>query len=262
MPFKEKRMKTKHLLIKLAKRFPKRYATIYKDRVGLMVGKLPEEVHKVLLCLDFDWQVLSLLNNECPDIIITHHPFIFGPKSKVFKADLSKEALYKEAAALGLVIYSFHTNFDAGRGGMNDALAEALSLDNIYVPEGDMVMRIGELKAKMPIKQFADYAKDKLKADYGLLLPYGNGVIKKVGIIAGGGSRYWPIAKAEGCDIYISGDAPHHVRRDIVNAKFNYLDLPHEIENIFLTQMRKILLEIDDKLEITIIDHEKMPEIV
>lgn len=255
-------MKTKHLLVKLAKKFPKRYATIYRDRVGLMAGKLPKEVHSILLCLDFDWQVFSLIKNERPDIIITHHPFIYGPKSKVFKDDPSKEALFKEVEAKGLTIYTFHTNFDAGRGGMNDTLSETLSLDNVYIPKGDAIMRIGELKEKMPIKEFANYAKEKLQADYGLLLPYGNLEIKKVGIIAGGGSRYWPIAKAEGCDIYISGDAPHHVRRDIVNANFNYLDLPHEIENIFLTQMRKILLEIDDKLEITIIDHEKMPELI
>ena len=54
-------MKTDTLLKKLAKRFPKRYAKMNHDFVGLMVGKKPEEVHKILLCLDMDEEVLSFL---------------------------------------------------------------------------------------------------------------------------------------------------------------------------------------------------------
>ncbi|NLB49045.1 MAG: Nif3-like dinuclear metal center hexameric protein [Erysipelotrichia bacterium] len=255
-------MNTKKLLLKLGKRFPKRYADMYQDRVGLMVGNLPKKVHKIILCLDFDWEVYSLAKEMQPDIIITHHPFIYGPKGKVFKTNPSKEALYHACEEKGLVVYSYHTNFDAGEGGMNDALAEALSLDNVYTPKAEPLMRIGEVRDALPVKEFAVMAKQRLKTNYGLLLPYGNKSIKKVAIIGGGGSRYWPVAKAEGCDIYISGDVPHHVRRDIVNAGFNYLDLPHEIERIFMPQMRKILLEIDPTLDIKIIDHERLPEVI
>lgn len=255
-------MKTRNLLLKLAKRFPKRLADINKDKVGLMVGKLPLETHKIVLCLDFDWQVYSLIKEVQPDIIITHHPFVFGQKAKVFKADPSKEALYRTCEALGLVVYSFHTNFDAGKGGMNDALAEALSLHNVYTPDIESLMRIGEVRQALSIRQFAVMAKETFKTNYGLLLPFGKDVVKKVAIIGGGGSRYWSIAKAEGCDIYVSGDVTHHVRRDIVNAGFNYLDLPHEIERIFMPQMRKVLLEIDPMLDIIIIDHEQPPELI
>ena len=38
------------MLKKLAKRFPKRFAKMNHDHVGLMTGKKPEEVHKIL-CL-------------------------------------------------------------------------------------------------------------------------------------------------------------------------------------------------------------------
>ena len=40
-------MNTKQLIRKLAVNFPKRYAKMNHDYVGLMTGKLPEEVHKV-----------------------------------------------------------------------------------------------------------------------------------------------------------------------------------------------------------------------
>ncbi|MFA5503551.1 MAG: hypothetical protein WDA35_04150, partial [Bacilli bacterium] len=61
---------------------------------------------------------------------------------------------------------------------------------------------------------------------------------------------------------YLSGDAPHHVRRDIVTSNYNYLDLPHEIEKIFLVTMKDILLSYDSSLEIVIIDHEKVPLVI
>ena len=255
-------MNTRLLLRQLAKRFPKRYAKMNHDYVGLMTGKLPEEVHKIILCLDFDWEVLHLIKENVPDLIITHHPFIYGTKYQVFKFDKRKEELCREIDALGVPVYSMHTNFDTGKDGMNDALAEALELTNVYAPEKEIMMRIGELKEAMPVEEFTKFAKAKLNVDYGLLIDEGKPIVKKVGIIGGGGSRDWPVARDEGCDIYISGDVPHHVRRDIVNEKFNYLDLPHEIERIFIPQMKKILLSIDSTLEILMVDHEELPKVI
>ena len=255
-------MKTKLLLRQLANHFPKRYAKMYHDYVGLMTGKLPEEVRKIVLCLDFDQEVLPLIKENKPDLIITHHPFIYGTKYRVFKWDKLKEELCNEIDALGVPVYSMHTNFDTGKDGMNDALAEALELNNIYAPEKDIMMRIGELKEAMPVEEFAKFAKAKLNVEYGLLIAEGNPKIKKVGVVGGAGSRAWNIARDEGCDIFISGDTPHHVRRSIVVEKFNYLDLPHEIEKIFMPQMKKILLSLDPTLEILMVDHEELQKVI
>ena len=255
-------METKKLLSKLSKLFPKRFAALYHDRVGLMYGKLPKEVNKVLLCLDFDDEVLPFAIEFKPDLIITHHPFIYGTKAKVLKDDEVKKNLCDKLDNLGFTVYSYHTNFDAGKGGMNDALAEALGLLDVYASSDDVCMRIGYLNKEMDIKDFAKYAKEKFGVSYSLLINKGNNVVKKVGIIGGGGSHSWKIALKEGCDIYISGDAPHHVRRSINLYKFNYLDMPHEIEKIFIPTMNKILKNIDSNLEILTIDHEKLPEVI
>ena len=255
-------MKTKLLLRQLANRFPKRYAKMNHDYVGLMTGKLPEEVHKIVLCLDFDQDVLPLIKENKPDLIMTHHPFIYGTKHRVFKWDKLKEELCREIDALGVPVYSMHTNFDTGKDGMNDALAEALELENIYAPEKDIMMRIGELKEAMPVEEFAKFAKARFDVDYGLLIAEGNPMIKKVAVVGGAGSRAWNIARDEGCDIFISGDTPHHIRRSIILEKFNYLDLPHEIEKIFMPQMKKILLSLDPTLEILMVDHEELPKVI
>ena len=255
-------MKTDILLKKLAKRFPKRFAKENHDFVGLMTGRKPNEIHKILLALDLDWEILDFVKEQKPDVIITHHPFIYGPKHIVLKNDMSKRSLVEEINRLNIPVYSYHTNFDAGKGGMNDALAERLHLKDVYAPEKDKMMRIGYLDEEMDVIDFAKYAKKQFDVDYSLLINKGKSNIKKVGIIGGGGSHQWKIAKDEDCDIYISGDAPHHVRREIVNDKFNYLDMPHEIEKIFMPTMKKILLEIDNSLEIMTIDHEKLPLVI
>lgn len=246
----------------LSKKFPKRIAKNYHDHVGLMTGKMPGKVQKIFLCLDLDWEVLPQVIEAKPDVIITHHPFIFGTKASVFKWDLSKKELCEKIDSLGIPVYSFHTNFDEGKGGMNDALSAALGLKNVYPNPKAPMMRIGYLPEEMDVYEFAEFAKKRFDVSYGLLVDYGNKKIKKVGIIGGGGSRDYVKAIDEECDIYISGDVPHYVRRDVVNRKFNYLDFPHEIEKIFMPTMKNILLSIDDSLNIVTVDHEKLPKVI
>ena len=255
-------MKTNIMLKKLAKRFPKRYAKMNHDRVGLMTGKLPLEVHKILLALDFDKEIFPLAEKERPDLILTHHPFIYGTRAYILSHDEEKKDLVEKIDALGIPVYSMHTNFDTGKGGMNDALAEALGLQNIRSSTKNPMLRGGELKEEMAVEEFAKFANKAFDVDYSLLIANGKKTIKSVAIIGGGGSRNWKLAKDEGYDIFISGDAPHYVRRDIVIYGYNYLDMPHEIEKIFTKQMKKLLLEMDPSLEIITVDHEKLPKVI
>ena len=250
------------ILRNLSKSFPKRIAKANHDRVGLMTGKKPGKVQKIFLSLDLDWEVLPQVKEFKPDVIITHHPFIYGTRARVLKYDESKRLLVEEIDRMGIPVYSFHTNFDTGKGGMNDALSKALGLVNVYAPMKDSMMRIGELETSISAEELAKKAKTIFNVDYALLINSGSKNVKKVGIVGGGGSRGWRLAKEEGCDIYISGDAPHYVRRDIVNAKFNYLDMPHEIEKIFMPTMKNILLSYDPMLEIMTVDHEKLPKVI
>ena len=254
-------MKTRSLLKQLGDRYPKRLAEGY-DHPGLQVGHLKEETHRILLALDFDDQVFPLLEEFKPDLIITHHPFIFGKKRYVLASDPVKEALYKKMEALDIPILSYHTNFDAASGGMNDALAEKLGLVDVKPLETAPMARGGKLKEPMEIHAFAQYAKERFKVAYGLLIHEGKDVVSSVALIGGGGSREYLNAMLEGYDIYLSGDAPHHCRREIVLNHYNYIDFPHEIEHVFMEQMEKVLLSLDPDLTILKVDHEKLPEVI
>lgn len=259
-------MKTKILLKKLANFYPKRISEKYHDPVGLQTGTLKEETKTILLCLDFDEMVFDIMEKENlfskVDLIITHHPFIFGTKYKVFKYNEFKKILCDKIDSYNIPIYSYHTNFDEGKCGMNDALAEKLELGNIKPLEGDPMARGGDLKEAMNINDFSSYCLEKLNIRYGHLINEGTQTIKKVAIVGGGGWSTYRIAQKENYDIFISGDIPHHARRDIISLKYNYLDIPHEVEKIFVNKMKETLLKIDSSLNIISIDHEIEPSIV
>jgi len=252
----------KTILNKLSKQFPKSIAKRYDDYVGIMVGKMPGKVQKILLCLDLDESIFEQVKQYNPDVILTHHPFIYGPKAKILKSDEIKRKLVSNLEKMNIAVYSYHTNFDAGKGGMNDALLEKLGLKNIYAPTLEPAMRIGYLDEPMDINKFAKYVKKQFNVEYGLLINKGKETVSKIGIIGGGGSKYFTIAKDEGCDLYISGDITHRTRRNVILSGYNYLDVPHEIEKIFMPTMKNILLSIDSTLDILIVDHEKEATVI
>ena len=101
-------MNTKSLLNKLGKRFPKKYAKMNHDFVGLMTGKLPNEVNKIVLCLDCDWEIFDLIKKEKPDLVLTHHPLVYGLRSRVFKRDPSKKELCDALDQIGVPVYSIN----------------------------------------------------------------------------------------------------------------------------------------------------------
>ena len=258
-------MKTRSLLNKLAKKYPKRLAAFF-DHPGLQTGKLKEETKTVLLCLDFDEIVMDFMeqNNltDKVDMIITHHPFIFGTKYRVFQSDENKKKLCDKIDSYDIPIYSFHTNFDEGQEGMNDALTEALGLLDVKPLDTEPMARGGRLPEPMNVVDFAKYAKKCFNVDYSLLLDYGKQEVSTVAIVGGGGWSSWKKAMNEGYDIYISGDAPHHARRDVISYHYNYLDMPHEIEKIFVKQMKKVIRNIDDSINVIVVDHEVLPKVI
>jgi putative NIF3 family GTP cyclohydrolase 1 type 2 len=179
-------METRALLRKLAVYYPQRLRESY-DFGGLMVGRLPSEVHSVFLCLDFDDEAYPYALEAKADIILTHHPFFFGTKYQVLKEDPVKRALFEKMMEQGMVLLSYHTNFDAGTPGMNDELADKLGLLGVKPLVSAPMARGGKLPQTMEVHAFARYAKEKLGVSYGLLIAEGKREIQTVALIGGGG---------------------------------------------------------------------------
>lgn len=101
-------MKTNLLLNKLGRLYPKRLALKNNDVVGFMAGQKIQEVKKIVLLLDLDEIVLAEALSHKPDLILTHHPFIYGTRAKVFKKDEKKAMLAKYIDTLPVKIGRAH----------------------------------------------------------------------------------------------------------------------------------------------------------
>ena len=244
-------MNERKLLHRIGLLFPKGLSEFY-DHPGYQTGKkdMNKEVKKVFLCLDFTESCLEKAVAYQPDIIITHHPFFFGHRGKIRKRDLLKAKLEQEVyEKLDCPIYSYHTCFDKAENGMNDTLFEFFGWERSRVGN-DGCLRITTLKEGKTTKEVAAFLADKFSFDYVGYLDNGK-INKTIGMIAGGAGNDWEDAVKEGLDLYISGDSAHHSRVDMRRYHLNYIELPHECEEVgFMMGMKKALLSIDDKLDI------------
>ena len=253
-------MELKEVITMLEQLSPPSFAEDW-DNSGLMCGRAAKEVKSILLSVDATDEVVEEAVLTGADLLLTHHPLIFPSVSHITEEDHVGRKLLKLIAS-DVACYSMHTNFDAGKDGMNDALANALHLEDIKRLETAPMARGGRLPKKMEIHEFAKYVNKCLGLEYSHLIHAGKDEIETAAIIGGGGSREFINAMLEGYDIYISGDIPHHARRDVISNHYNFLDVCHEVERIFMPQMKKILLEIDPTLNVEIIDHEELPELI
>ena len=70
-------MKCSDIMLYLEQLSPKKYALDW-DNVGLLVGSKEQDVKKIMLALDASMEVIEQAVTEKVDLLITHHPMIFG----------------------------------------------------------------------------------------------------------------------------------------------------------------------------------------
>ena len=144
-------MKVKELVDRFEQFAPKKLA-MEKDPVGLQIGSLNSEVHKVMTTLDVRPEVVDEAIENGVDFIFAHHPVMFHP-ARNLDLDNPQNAMYANIIAHHITVYAAHTNLDSADGGMNDWLAETLRLNNLsgMVPAYDeSVFRLTVQVAKWP----------------------------------------------------------------------------------------------------------------
>lgn len=122
-------IKCRALIAELEKLAPKHLAEEW-DNVGLLVGDPDQLIHKVIVTLDIDGEVVDEALKVGANMIIAHHPLIFkGLKN--LRADLPLASLLTKLIKNGIAVYAAHTNLDSAPGGVNDVLAQKLKLIDI-----------------------------------------------------------------------------------------------------------------------------------
>lgn len=94
------------------------------DTVGLQLGDLSQPVERAMVALDPAKGVIEQAVTAGCTLLVTHHPLIFRPISRIVSSDPTGTLILR-AATSGLALFAMHTNYDSVRGGLNDLLARA-----------------------------------------------------------------------------------------------------------------------------------------
>lgn len=121
-------MKLKSLIKKIEAKYPTNLAYDW-DNVGLLVGDAEEEIDKVLVCLEANEAIVEEAINNNVNLIVTHHPFIFGKMRKITTSDFKGKLIHK-LIKNNIAVYSMHTNFDIAFDGLNDYFMEVMGFEN------------------------------------------------------------------------------------------------------------------------------------
>jgi dinuclear metal center YbgI/SA1388 family protein len=102
-----------------------------RDNVGLQVGTTGRKIKNVMLSLDLNENVIKqALIKKC-NFIITHHPLLFNPLTKIDTELDTTSKLVEKLIKNDLTLYSAHTNLDFTKDGVSFQLAKKLNLQNI-----------------------------------------------------------------------------------------------------------------------------------
>lgn len=170
------------------------------DNVGLLVGSGYLPATRVLVALDVTDGALEAAKAIGADLIVTHHPVIFRPISR-----LSADSMPYRLAAAGISVISAHTNLDKAVEGVNDTLAARLGLTDIEIA-ADGMTRMGTLPEEMTATAFAAHVAAVLGTP---VRAAGDKTVKKVALCGGaaGSSMFALMGKV---DCFITGEVKHH----------------------------------------------------
>ena len=98
------------------------------DNVGLQVGDRAWGAGRVLVALDPTPEVLAEARSRHCGLLVTHHPLLFRPISRIDAGDRIGRAV-TAAITDRIAVVAVHTNADVADPGVSDALAAALDLD-------------------------------------------------------------------------------------------------------------------------------------
>jgi dinuclear metal center YbgI/SA1388 family protein len=110
----------------LDRRYPPGTAEAW-DAVGTVCGDPDQPVRKVLLAVDPTLDVVDEAVEWGADLLLTHHPLLLRAVHSV-AATTFKGAIVHRLTRAGCALHVAHTNADSARGGVAEALAQAVGL--------------------------------------------------------------------------------------------------------------------------------------
>ncbi len=179
------------------------------DNCGFVVGSPNERVSKALVALDCTEDVIDEAIEKGADIIITHHPLIFGGVKKISTDNWLGRIIYK-AVKNNIVIYCAHTNMDKAAGGVSELMADKLGLQNLAVLTPDGFGLVGDLQESIGCEDFIKGVKEKFDVQNVRCSKPLDKKICRVAVCGGSGKSFIAEAMKSGAQAYVTGDITYH----------------------------------------------------
>ena len=215
------------------------------DNSGLIIGSPDQEIHGVLVGFDCTPELVDEAVASGADLIVTHHPLIFGGIKRISPDDPVGLAVLK-AASNGIAVYAAHTNADKVIDGVSGTMARRLGLKDIRVldeeSEGVGLGAVGTLPEPMGAEEFIAYVKARLGLSVARCSRPSDTPVEKVAMCGGSGSSLIGKAMASGAQAYICGDVSYH--HFFTPKGFMIIDIGHfegevEICDVLFTLLKK-----------------------
>ena len=241
-------MLCKEIMEKIENVYPKDAALSW-DNVGLLAGRDDKEVRKIYVALDATDEVVEDVICQKADMLVTHHPLIFGGMKQINNRDFIGRRLL-QLLGNDISYYAMHTNYDVL--GMAELSEKILGIRNPRVLDVTMsgngveegIGRVGDLEKTMTLEECSVYVKHRLKL--GSLRVFGDmdRKVSRLAISPGSGKSVVGSAIAKGADVLVTGDIGHHDGLDAVEQGLSVIDAGHYgTEYIFIDDMRRFLEE-------------------
>lgn len=204
------------------------------DNAGFLVGCGGRKVDRILVALDITPGVIEEAIEKKVQLIVSHHPVIWGSISAVTDQTNTGRRLLRLIEG-GIAAICSHTNLDAAEGGVNSELAVQLGLiKSIPLHEDGMdaagapygIGRVGELTQSMELEAFLVRIKESLGVA-GVRVYDAGRAVHRVAVGGGACGGMLPDVIRQGCDTFVTSEVKHDVYLEAQDCGINLIDAGH-----------------------------------
>ena len=218
------------------------------DNSGFLVGDREKDAKKIYLTLDVNMYTVDEAVKSGADMIIAHHPIMFGGIKRIDQSTPEGYVLSRLIKS-DIALYAAHTTMDTAKGGLNDALAEKLGINVTDIiekndsHEGCGLGRIGTLEEPVTLAEFAERVKSALDTPFVRVSGDPKTMVSTAAVGSGACSDLIPEALRMGADVMVTADMKYHIAMDSVESGICVIDAGHYPTERFVVDIFGKLLE-------------------